>query len=195
MEKLIEIRIHGRGGQGGKSAAFIYALGCMKNGWHIKAFPEYGAEREGAPVRAFVRISKNPVKVHSNIYHPDYVVVLDKTLINESVLDGITSNTTVILNLDEEYVKNQVKSNKEIQKINKIAKTYYLDATMISLKNVGKNFPNIPMLGGLEKVAKLSSIEKLKEAIEEIKGSSWSEEIVKNNINAIRDGFKELKEL
>ncbi len=195
MEKLIEIRIHGRGGQGGKSAAFIYAQACMKKGWHIKAFPEYGAEREGAPVRAFIRVSKEPIKVHSNIYHPDYVVVLDKTLINESVLEGITKDTKVILNLDEEFAKESAKKDKNIAKILKVAKVYYLDATKISINIIGKNFPNIPMIGGLEKVAELSSIDALKEAITDIKGSAWSKEMIDKNVNAIKRGFNEVKEL
>lgn len=194
MEKgLIEIRIHGRGGQGGKSAAFIYAQSCMKKGWHIKAFPEYGAEREGAPVRAFIRLSKHPIKVHSNVYHPDYVLILDKTLINETAFEGITKETTVILNISKSDAKSK---NPKISKLKKNAKAlYFVDATKISIETVGKNFPNIPILGALEKISGLSSLESVKESVADIKKDSWSHKVLEQNFKAIREGYNSVKEI
>ena len=99
MKNTVEIRWHGRGGQGAKTAALLLADVCFKTGAYVQGFPEYGPERMGAPITAFNRISRMPIRVHSNIYDPDYVVVVDETLLHAvHVTDGLKEDGAIIVN-------------------------------------------------------------------------------------------------
>jgi pyruvate ferredoxin oxidoreductase gamma subunit len=101
MSKLTEIRWHGRGGQGAKTAALLLADVCFKIGKNVQGFPEYGPERMGAPITAFDRISDNPIRVHSNIYEPDFVVVVDETLLHTiDVTKGLKKDGAILINTD-----------------------------------------------------------------------------------------------
>ncbi len=188
MEKITEITFLGRGGQGAKTAAFVYGLNVMLAGKHFKAFPEYGPERSGAPVKAFVRISDAPIRLHSNIYHPDYLVVLDLTLLNDKIVNSLKDSSIVILNAEKE------KAEKIRNEFN-LNDVYYVDATKISLEEIGNNYPNVPLLGALEKVVGFSNLENLKEALKEIAGQKWSDVVMKRNIAALERGFEEVKKL
>lgn len=148
MNNEIEIRWHGRGGQGAKTAALLLAEVAFKTGRNVQGFPEYGPERMGAPITAYNRISDSKIRVHSNIYTPDYVVVVDETLLSSvDVTAGLKRNGAIIINTHksrEEIAKNLKGYNGRI---------YTLDARKISEETLGKNFPNSPMLAAIVAVS------------------------------------------
>ena len=148
MNDLIEIRWHGRGGQGAKTASLLLADAAFNTGKYIQGFPEYGPVRMGAPITAYNRISTNPITIHSNIYEPDYVVVVDDTLL-ESV------DVTAGLKPEGSIVINTTKNAEEILPLLKNFKgnVYTIDARTISIEALGKYFPNTPMLAAIVKVS------------------------------------------
>ena len=150
MKNGIEIRWHGRGGQGAKTAALLLADVAFKTGKNVQGFPEYGPERMGAPITAYNRISSDEIRVHSNIYHPDYVVVVDETLLH-------TVDVTAGLKEQGAIVVNTPKSPQEIapQLNGYKGKVYTVDARKISVETLGKNFPNSPMLAAIVAVSKV----------------------------------------
>ena len=150
MKNGIEIRWHGRGGRGAKTAALLLADVAFKTGKNVQGFPEYGPERMGAPITAYNRISSDEIRVHSNIYHPDYVVVVDETLLH-------TVDVTAGLKEQGAIVVNTPKSPQEIapQLNGYKGKVYTVDARKISVETLGKNFPNSPMLAAIVAVSKV----------------------------------------
>lgn len=150
MKNGIEIRWHGQGGQGAKTAALLLADVAFKTGKNVQGFPEYGPERMGAPITAYNRISSDEIRVHSNIYHPDYVVVVDETLLH-------TVDVTAGLKEQGAIVVNTPKSPQEIapQLNGYKGKVYTVDARKISVETLGKNFPNSPMLAAIVAVSKV----------------------------------------
>ena len=147
MKNTIEIRWHGRGGQGAKTAALLLADAAFQTGQQVQGFPEYGPERMGAPITAYNRISKEQIRVHSNIYEPDYVVVVDETLLySVDVTAGLKREGAIIINT--------AKSKKEVMKYlhGYKGEVITIDARAISEEMLGKNFPNIPMLGAVAAV-------------------------------------------
>ena len=141
MKGLTEIRWHGRGGQGAKTAALLLADVCFSTGAEVQGFPEYGPERMGAPITAYNRISDKPIRVHSNIYDPDYVVVVDETLIEDiDVTAGLKEDGAIIINT--------AKSPEEIRPLLRGYKgrVCTIDARKVSIATLGKYFPNSPML-------------------------------------------------
>ena len=157
-----EIRWHGRGGQGAKTASLLLADAAFSGGMYVQGFPEYGPERMGAPITAYNRISKNPVRVHSNIYEPDFVVVVDETLIESvDVTKGLKEDGAIIINSSKpasEFVP-FLKGYK--------GKVFTCDARTISEETLGKNFPNTPMLGAVVKVSGVMEEKAFLEAMEE----------------------------
>ena len=145
---LIEIRWHGRGGQGAKTASLLLADAAFNTGKFIQGFPEYGPERMGAPITAYNRISSMPITIHSNIYEPDYVVVVD-----DSLLDIV--DVTAGLKQDGAIIINTTKSSDELRKfLNGFSgDVYTIDAKKISIEALGKYFPNMPMLASVVKVS------------------------------------------
>ena len=141
MSNGFEIRWHGRGGQGAKTAALLLADAAFKTGKYVQGFPEYGPERMGAPITAYNRISDQPIRVHSNIYTPDLVAVVDETLLHSvDVTDGLKEDGAVIIN-----------SSKEPEQLRSMlngyqGKVYTVDARKISVEALGRYFPNSPML-------------------------------------------------
>ena len=150
MSNHTEIRWHGRGGQGAKTAALLLADVAFQTGKYVQGFPEYGPERMGAPITAYNRISSDEIRVHSNIYHPDYVVVVDETLLH-------TVDVTAGLKEQGAIVVNTPKSPQEIapQLNGYKGKVYTVDARKISVETLGKNFPNSPMLAAIVAVSKV----------------------------------------
>ena len=148
MKDLIEIRWHGRGGQGAKTASLLLADAAFNTGKYIQGFPEYGPERMGAPITAYNRISTSPIRVHSNIYEPDYVVVVDDTLLKAvDVASGLKEDGAIVIN-----------TTKGIDEIAPLLKgykgsVYTIDARKVSEEALGKYFPNTPMLAAIVKVA------------------------------------------
>lgn len=141
MSNGLEIRWHGRGGQGAKTAALLLADVAFKTGKYVQGFPEYGPERMGAPITAYNRISDDPIRVHSNIYTPALVVVVDETLLS-------SVDVTAGLKKDGAIIVNTPKSAEEIRPMLKgyEGDVYTLDARAISVAALGKYFPNSPML-------------------------------------------------
>jgi 2-oxoacid:acceptor oxidoreductase, gamma subunit, pyruvate/2-ketoisovalerate family len=191
---MIEIRWHGRGGQGTKSAVLWFADIVFKKGKYVQGFPEYGPERTGAPLTAYNRLSDRKIKIHSNIYNPDYIVIVDETQIDNSVIKGIKENTIIIANsekvLDEIYSKMDKLTEK--QKNNIIC----IPAIRISRKNLGNVFPNIPMLTGLIYILKLyEKNEFLKEIEEKLKERFIDrEELIIGNLNAVKETWEYLEQ-
>lgn len=154
MKDLIEIRWHGRGGQGAKTASLLLADAAFNTGKYIQGFPEYGPERMGAPITAYNRISNNPIRVHSNIYEPDFVVVVDDTLLDcVPVTAGLKTDGAIVINttLSDEALKEKLK--------NYSGSIYKIDARKISEEALGSYFPNTPMLAAIVKVSQIMSDE------------------------------------
>jgi pyruvate ferredoxin oxidoreductase gamma subunit len=192
MKKLTEIRWHGRGGQGAKTAALLLADVAFSTGMYIQGFPEYGPERMGAPITAFNRLSDEPLRVHSNIYEPDYVAVVDETL-----LDAI--NVTAGLSPEGAIIVNTAKSPKEIvPKLNGYkGKVYTVDAKKVSLATLGTYFPNTPMLAA---VIRASGIMDEKLFLDNMLDSfkhkfATKPEVVDGNMKALSMALEEVKAL
>ena len=186
----IEIRWHGRGGQGAKTAALLLADVCFKTGAYVQGFPEYGPERMGAPITAFNRISDKEIRVHSNIYNPDLVVVVDETLLHSvDVTAGLKEDGAIIVNTD--------KSPQDIRPMlgGFNGKVYTVDARKISIEALGKYFPNSPMLAAAVAV---SAVMPKDDFIREMRASyehkfAKKPEVIDGNMKALTDTFKALQ--
>ncbi len=153
---MIEIRWHGRGGQGAKTASLLLADAAFNTGRYIQGFPEYGPERMGAPITAYNRISNSQITIHSNIYEPDYVVVVDDTLLDSvNVTAGLKEEGAIVINTTKEAV--EIRSKLKEYK----GEIYTVDARKISEMTLGKYFPNTPMLAAIVKVSKVMTDEEL----------------------------------
>ena len=186
---LVEIRWHGRGGQGAKTASLLLADAAFNTGKYIQGFPEYGPERMGAPITAYNRISSNPIRIHSNIYEPDYVVVVDDTLLESvDVTAGLKETGAIVINTTKEadYLKKVLKGYQ--------GKIYTIDARKVSMETLGKYFPNTPMLAAIVKV---SGIMKEEDFLEDMKGSfkhkfAKKPEVIDGNMKALEMALKEV---
>lgn len=190
---MIEIRWHGRGGQGTKSAVLWFADIVFEKEKYVQGFPEYGPERTGAPLTAYNRLSDRKIKIHSNIYNPDYIIIVDETQIDNKVLKGIKDNTILIINTDE--TKENISSRLSLTERQK-ERMVCIPATRISRKNLGKVFPNIPMLTGIIHNLNIYSKEEYLEGIEKKLRESFSdrEELVKGNLNVAKETWEYLEE-
>ena len=192
MKDLIEIRWHGRGGQGAKTASLLLADAAFNTGKYIQGFPEYGPERMGAPITAYNRISTNPITIHTNIYEPDYVVVVDDTLLESvDVTSGLKEDGAIVINTTKsaDYLRNVLKGYK--------GEIYTIDAKKISEETLGRYFPNTPMLAAIVKVSKVMSDEDL---LEDMKGSfkhkfAKKPEVIDGNMKALELALKEVKKI
>ena len=180
MDGLLEIRWHGRGGQGAKT------------GKYIQGFPEYGPERMGAPITAYNRISDTPITIHSNIYEPDYVVVVDDTLLDSvDVTSGLKETGAIVINTTKspEILRQKLKGyNGDV---------YTIDARKISEDALGRYFPNTPMLAAIVKVTKIMTDEEL---MKDMEGSfkhkfAKKPEVIDGNMEALRVALKEVKKI
>jgi pyruvate ferredoxin oxidoreductase gamma subunit len=186
----IEIRWHGRGGQGAKTAALLLADVCFKTGAYVQGFPEYGPERMGAPITAYNRISDKQIRVHSNIYEPDLVIVVDETLLSSvDVTAGLKKDGAIIVNTERDLsdIKPLLKGYE--------GKIYTVDARKISVEALGKYFPNSPMLAAAVAVSKV--MEK-NEFIREMKASyehkfAKKPEVIEGNMKALTLTFDALE--
>ncbi len=192
MNDMIEIRWHGRGGQGAKTASLLLADAAFNTGKYIQGFPEYGPERMGAPITAYNRISSSPIRIHSNIYEPDYVVVVDDTLL-ESV------DVTAGLKEDGAIVINTTKNGEDLKKLLKgyKGKIYTIDARKVSMETLGKYFPNTPMLAAIVKVSGIMNEE---DFVKDMEGSfkhkfAKKPEVIDGNMKAIEMALNEVKEV
>ena len=189
---MIEIRWHGRGGQGAKTASLLLADAAFNTGKFIQGFPEYGPERMGAPITAYNRISTSPITIHTNIYEPDFVVVVDDSLL-ESV------DVTAGLKKDGAIVINTTKSGEEIRPLLKgyEGEIYKIDARKISIEALGRYFPNTPMLAAIVKVSKVMTDE---EFLNDMQGSfkhkfAKKPEVIEGNMKALEMALKEVEKI
>lgn len=192
MSSGYEIRWHGRGGQGAKTAALLLADVAFKTGKYVQGFPEYGPERMGAPITAFNRISENPIRVHSNIYTPDLVVVVDETLLHTvDVTAGLKEEGAVLVNtsMTEGEVRTLIKGWQ--------GKIYTIDARKISLECLGKYFPNSPMLAAAVAV---SGVMEKEEFIADMEASyhhkfAKKPEVIEGNMKALKMTFRVMEDV
>lgn len=192
MENMIEIRWHGRGGQGAKTASLLLADAAFNTGKYIQGFPEYGPERMGAPITAYNRISTSPITIHTNIYEPDYVVVVDDTLLESvDVTAGLKKDGGIIIN-----------TTKDIEYLEKVLKgyegsIYTIDARKVSIEALGKYFPNTPMLAAIVKVGNVMTEQAF---LDDMQGSfkhkfAKKPEVIEGNMKALELALKEIKKL
>lgn len=192
MDNLIEIRWHGRGGQGAKTASLLLADAAFNTGKYIQGFPEYGPERMGAPITAYNRISNTPITIHSNIYEPDYVVVVDDTLLESvPVTAGLKETGAIVINTTKspEYLKSVLNGYK--------GAIYTIDARKVSMETLGKYFPNTAMLASIVKVSGIMTDEEL---LEDMKGSfkhkfAKKPEVIEGNMKALEMALNEVKKI
>ena len=190
MKGLTEIRWHGRGGQGAKTAALLLADVCFSTGAEVQGFPEYGPERMGAPITAYNRISEKPIRVHSNIYDPDYVVVVDETLIEDiDVAAGLKENGAIIINT--------AKSPEEMRPLLRGYKgrVCTIDARKVSIATLGKYFPNSPMLAATIKVSGLMEEDAFLKEMETSYAHKFATkpEVIKGNMDALKMALEEVR--
>lgn len=191
MADLVEIRWHGRGGQGAKTAALLLADVAFKTGSFVQGFPEYGPERMGAPITAYNRISKNEIRVHSNIYEPDYVVVVDETLLESvDVTRGLKKEGAIVIN--------SAKKASELRGLlhGYEGRVYTIDAGTISRKHLGGYFPNTPMLAAIVAVSECVKKDKF---LEDMKVSyqhkfAKKPQVIEGNLLCLKEAMEEVKE-
>jgi len=190
MSDIIEIRWHGRRGQGTVTAAKVLADTCLSGGRHVQAFPEYGPERSGAPLRAYNRISSKPLRMHCPVLNPQVVGVVDSTLLDAvNVSEGAIENAIFVINTPKAPGEIKEKFNpKPGQKV------FTIDATKIALECIGRALPNASMLGAVCKVTGLVSLEHLLEDVKKSFGKKFSQKIIDGNIEATRRGYEEVTE-
>ncbi|MBU2634320.1 MAG: 2-oxoacid:acceptor oxidoreductase family protein [Nanoarchaeota archaeon] len=192
-KEIVEIRMHGRGGHGAKTAAHLLALAALDEGKYIQAFPEYGPERAGAPVKTYVKIADKKIKSFSPIKHAEIVVIIDSSLINESdIIKTLGKDCVIIANckLDCEVCNDE---SCELYKIKSKYKTYSIEASDIAIQKLGKDIPNIVMLGALIKITNVVNKAHLINVIKDYFLEKIGKEKTEANILAFEEGYNKVK--
>lgn len=187
---IVEIRWHGRGGQGAKTACMLLADAAFQSGKYVQGFPEYGPERMGAPITAYNRISEERCNIHSNIYDPDYVVVVDETLLTSvDVTKGLKETGAIIINSSK--TPNELRSMLR----GYTGKVYTIDARKISEETLGKNFPNTPMLAATVLVSNVIEAKQFLLDMENSFQHKFAEkpQVVEGNMRALKKSMEEVK--
>jgi pyruvate ferredoxin oxidoreductase gamma subunit len=190
MAENVEIRWHGRGGQGTVTAAKVFADACLTGGRYVQAFPEYGPERAGAPLRAFNRISDRELRLHCPVTRPNLIVVVDATLIDSI---NIAANAPD----DAAFIINSAKDPKEFRaklQAKPSQRVVTVDATKIAVDTIGRPMPNAALVGALTRVSGLISIEAAMMDVEKSFGKKFSRKVIEGNIEATRRGYEEVLE-
>jgi len=190
MKKITEIRWHGRGGQGAKTVALLFADAALSTGKYIQGFPEYGPERMGAPMMSFNRLSDEPIDIHCGVRSPDVVVVLDPTLLESAnVTAGLPKDGVLIVNTTDDPAKVREKLGL------KGCRVFTVDASGISLETLGMSIPNTPMLGAMVKATGLLDFDKMLEDTKNklTKKFRGRPEIVEGNLNCIIRASQEVR--
>ncbi len=189
MSQLIEIRWHARAGQGAVTAAKLVADTALLGGSYIQAMPEYGPERTGAPLKAYTRISEDPIELHNNITNPSIVVVLDDTLLDGvDVVEGLLEGGTVVLNtsLSVEEVREKLGVGDDV----KIA---VVDASGIAMDTIKRDIPNTPIVGALSKVTGVVPLDLVKERLLETFGKKFAQEMIDANLESVDRAYEEVR--
>ena len=190
MSNMIEIRWHGRGGQGAKTASLLLADAAFNTGKYIQGFPEYGPERMGAPITAYNRISDMPIRIHSNIYEPDYVVVVDDTLLEAvNVTAGLKDTGAIIINTTKSFEELKPLLNGYSGKV------YTIDARKVSEEALGKYFPNTPMLASIVKVSNIMETDEFLNSMRDSFAHKFAKkpEVIDGNMKALELALNEIK--
>ncbi len=189
MDKLIEIRWHGRGGQGVVTAGELLAEAALEEGKYIQAFPDYGPERMGAPVKSYTRISDEPIDIHHQILSPDVVIVVNPNLIGVvDVTEGLKEDGVLIVNTSESPQAVREKLGF------KGGRVFTVDATRIALDTLGRDIPSTLMLGAVVKAIGLVSLDSVIRHIKERFGAKFSQKVVEANVTAVKRAYEEVTE-
>ena len=190
MSEMVEIRWHGRGGQGTVTAAKVLADACLSGGRHVQAFPEYGPERAGAPLKAYNRISNKVLRMHCPVLNPQVVGVVDATLLDAvNVAEGATDNAVFVINTSKSPAEVRAK-----MKLKDTQKVITIDATKIAIDCFGRAMPNSPMLGAVNKATGLVSLDHLLEDVKNSFGKKFAQKIIDGNLEAVKRGYAEVHE-
>ncbi|WP_218042118.1 2-oxoacid:acceptor oxidoreductase family protein [Infirmifilum lucidum] len=186
-EEIYEVRWHGRGGQGVVTSSELLAIAALREGKYVYNAPEFGPERRGAPVRAYTRISKQPIELHSGIYNPDAVVVIDPSLQGEVsyITQGLKRGGLIVLNTTEPN-ENILKVARELN-----AAIWYVDAYSIAMEIFGRPFYNTPMLGAFVRASGIVRLDTVLSVVTERFGKE--PKLAEGNLNAIKRAFETVK--
>lgn len=184
---MIKVKFIGRGGQGAKTAAIFVAEAALEGGKNVQSFPEYGPERAGAPVKAYVRIDDKPIRVHEPITDPDTVVVIDSTLLQAlDCTEGLSEDGMLLVNTPQ--------TSEEVAKFTGFkGKIFTVDATKISIDIFGRNVPNTPMLGAFLKLTNVVPLDVLKKHVENKFLKKIGKDMTDKNIEAIDKVYEAVK--
>lgn len=188
MQQLTEIRWHARAGQGAVTAAQLVAEIAMGNGRYMQAMPEFGPERTGAPLKAYTRLSDEPIEVHNNVVNPDIVVVMDATLLDKvDVCEGIRENGFVILNtrMTPEQARAAIGAPAGVT-------VATVDATQIALDTIGRNIPNTPLVAALARVTGVMTLDSILGHIGAEFSKKFNEKVVAGNLESVRRAYEEV---
>ena len=184
MKKLLEVRWHGRGGQGAWTASALFARAAIYEGKYIQSFPEFGPERMGAPVAAFTRISTEPIQIHCAVYNPDVVAVLDPTLLKTvPVTSGLNEEGAIIINSNENPADMRKMLNTDKGKI------WTVPATEIAMRILGRPITNTAMLGAVARITEAVKLESIEKVVEE----RFRRDIAEKNVAVVKEAYKEVK--
>ncbi|MBC8414038.1 MAG: 2-oxoacid:acceptor oxidoreductase family protein [Nitrospira sp.] len=190
MAKAIEIRWHGRGGQGTVTAAKVLADACLSGGGYVQAFPEYGPERAGAPIRAFNRISESVIRMYGPVLKPQVICIADATLMDAvNVSEGAPDDAIYLVNTSKEP-----KEIREKLKAKDSQKVFTVDASKIAIESFGRPMPNSSMLGAVCKATNVVTMDTMVENVVKSFGKKFAQKIIDGNTNATKRGFEEVKE-
>jgi len=181
---LVEVRWHGRGGQGIVTVSRLLALAALLDGKYVQAFPEFGPERRGAPVTGYTRISDEPISIHSHIYNPDIVVIVDPTLLGKiDVTKGLAEDGIVVANTDRgpDELKGSLKTEK--------AKVYTVNAARIAIDVLGRPIYNTAMLGALAKAVPLVGLGSVNKVVME----RFPGTVGEKNVAVVKRAYEEAK--
>lgn len=187
MVEIIEIRWHARAGQGAITAANTFAAVIGDLGKYVQAYAEYGAEKRGAPVVAFTRISESPILIHCGVRNPYVVAVLDPSLLKQvDISEGLLEDGIIIIN--------SILSAEDIRKGLNLGKRriYLLDATKIAMEELNRNIPNAPLLGAMVKALKLIEIESFMQRFQATLPKKFPRDLIKSNLTAVKRGYEEV---
>lgn len=190
MTDTIEIRWHGRGGQGTVTACKLFADACLNGGRYVQAFPEYGPERAGAPIRAYNRVSARELRGHYPVIRPNIVVVVDETLLESiDVTEGAPDNASFIINC-----RGNVAEMRDRIQAGPDQKVVTVDATRIAIDTIGRPMPNAPLIGCVTRVSGMLTLQAALDDMARNFEKKFSQQIIHGNLEATRRGFEEAVE-
>jgi pyruvate ferredoxin oxidoreductase gamma subunit len=188
MQQLTEIRWHARAGQGAVTAAKVVAETALAADQYMQAMPEYGPERMGAPIKAFTRISNEPIEIHNNIEHPDVVIVLDESLIDVvDVAEGISDEGIIIIN-----TCTPAADVKRMMGLADHVRVATVDASGIALDTIKRDIPNTPIVGAFAKTTGVIDVEAFKGLLAKNLGKKFGQEMIDANFAAVDRAYQEV---